>query len=83
MDQTANYKSAYAQRLKRNCYSERRFFMHLPFPEKLEGTPKCVKWSEMTQNVLHVGSVDHSDLWWWKQQDQWQADKNDDFSELV
>lgn len=54
MDQTANYKSAYAQRLKRNCDRERRLFMHLPFPEKLEATPKSVKWSMEWNDTEHA-----------------------------
>lgn len=54
MDHTVNCKTASTQRLKSKCYCEKRLFTHLPFLEKLEGTPKWIKQSEMTQNMLQV-----------------------------
>lgn len=47
MDWTSNYKSPYTQRLETNCNHEMRLLMHLPFPEKLEGTPTWVTWNDM------------------------------------
>lgn len=75
MDHTVNCKTASTQRLKSKCYCEKRLFTHLPFLEKLEGTPKWIKqsWND-TEHATSFAQI-CSDLWWWKQQDQWQSDK--------
>lgn len=60
MDHSANFsKTLYLLRLKRKYCCE-RFFTHLSFLEKLEGTLKWIKWNEMTQNMLHVWDLQWS-----------------------